>query len=110
MPLNLVARNCIAQYNTSGLAPDGLVYVDGIRGTLSLASGGLGQLPTSTFKIDYVPTGGTNSVGIQLTGAIDSSFDPFNPTSGNKWALEYVLPTVSAGQYGKIIRDGWTVT
>jgi hypothetical protein len=110
MPTTLVGRNAVAMYNKSGAAPDGIVYVDGIRGTLSLTSGGLGILPANLVKVDYVPTGGTISVGIALAAAIDSGFNPFKPVSGNIWGLEYIRPTVSAGQFGQIIREGWTVT
>jgi len=110
MPTTLVGRPTVALFNTSGLAPDGIVYVDGVRGTLTLTSGGLGTLPVNTVKVDFVPSKGTISVGVALVAAIDSQFNPFNPTSGSKWGLEYILPTASAGQFGIIIRDGWVVT
>ena len=109
MPTTLVARPAIAFYNSSGLAPDGLVYVDGVRGTLSLTSGGLGVLQANAFKIDYSPTAGVISVAVSLTAAIDSGFVPPGK-SGNTWALEYLQPTVSSGQFGIIRREGWTVT
>jgi hypothetical protein len=96
-------------YSKSGSATDGLVYVDGVRGVLSLTSGGLGVLPLNQTQVDYVPSAGTISVGVALASAIDSGFVPPG-VSGNKWALEYILPTVSAGKFGIVIRDGWTVT
>ena len=107
--VTLVARNATALFNTSGKS-DGLVFVDGVRGTTQSSGGWLGTIQGNALKIDYVPSLGTASVGVGFSILVDSLFNPFNPTSGNTWQVVYAGLGQSAGQDGIMRADSWKVT
>jgi hypothetical protein len=104
-----IFKNAVAEFTSLG-TPDGIIYIEGRRGTLTTTSAGLiGNIGQFT-KIDYLPTSGTNSVGIAINLLVDTTFPPQGPVSGTAYPVLFSATGTSAGQTSRLFGDNWTAT
>ncbi len=108
-----ISRNATAEFNANG-APDGVIYIEGFRGTVSTQSvGSIGILNPGVlnrFKADYVPSKGTISAGVALNLRVDTTWSSATIKSGTAYPILYTAVGTSAGVSGSIFGDNWTAT